>query len=195
MVSVYNERAKDLLDYVKRLNLPWRKEEELEASIARLRETLASFTAFAGLVISEPPPKQKAPMDGLGLSYAVHGEEFCNWFTNIHHYDVRKAVVGMTAYRLIKVMPFCKVEKVTCFEGYVDWLNRREELLKRKQGYLKVCPKCRNYRFTKVVSSAQIKQGEKVVGVTHQCECAGCNREWVEKNIWNKNPESRKTKQ
>ncbi len=124
IVRVYDARAKELLEYVKRLDLPWREGEELKASIASLRETLAGFTAFVGLIVSEPPPKQKAPMDGLELGYKIHGGEFCDWFNNLHCFEVREAEQGTTAYRLIKIMPFCMVEKVTFLAG--AWLSDEE---------------------------------------------------------------------
>ncbi len=136
-IGAYDMLAKPLLDYVKRLDLPWMEDEELKASIARLRATLESIhRPFVGLVVSIPPPKQKAPMDGMSLGHSTHGEQFCDWFGNLHLAQVEKVTEGTTAYRFLKVMPYCRVEKVTFYTA-AGWLSRKEVRLLKKQGYLK----------------------------------------------------------
>lgn len=184
-VNVYDTRTKELLEYVRRLDLPWREYEKLEAAIAGLREGLVGRLPFIGLVVTTPPPKQNGPMNGLGIGYAEHGQEFCDWFNNLQQVEMREAEQGTTAYRLTKIMPFCKTEKVTRYKEWSSgWLSRKEEQRAIKNGDLRVCPKCRNCHFTKVIASSDIKSAEKVVGVTHECKCGGCNRQWVEENVW-----------
>lgn len=137
-VAVYDIRAKELLEYVKRLDLPWRKYEKLEAAIADLRETLVGRIPFIDLVVMTPPPKQMAPMDGLVLAYEVHGEKFCNWFINLEQVEAQEVVEGTIAFRFTKVMPFCRVERVTRHKEWSSgWLSRKEERRARKAGYMK----------------------------------------------------------
>jgi len=135
-VRAYDTLAQPLLEYISRLNLPWKKDEKLKVAIASLRADLAGLTAFVDLIVSIPPPKQKAPMDGISLDYRIHGEEFCNWFINLHHVEVREVVEGTVAYRFTKVMPFCRVEKVT-FYTRSGWLSQKQQQDLKENGYLK----------------------------------------------------------
>ena len=134
MVAVYDTRSQELLEYVKRLDLSWREYEALETAIATLREALVcGSTPFVELVVKTPPPLQKAPMDGLGRSYNEHGVEFCDWVNNLHQIEVHEEAEGTVAYRFTKVMPFCRVERVTRYKSCGSgWLSRKEERQARK---------------------------------------------------------------